>query len=468
MSLYVALEIIVRWCFWLLVDIPLNGLADLFILVERYIVNLVNLQQSSSRTRRSGRSVNRTRKSYIQDLQDLLQERKRQFLVAQARRAGKGPEEAERIGRLASSTSLLGSVSSFTSITDFVNGGRTSGSSTSGSGSNNNNNTSNSWWRNSWFSGGDRSLKRKVTISQLLKGLETPIATPEEARLYLSPVDWKEETSSSNNLKEDEDPHFRINDDEEEEEDDDDDDGGGGGGGGGKKRHHLRYYLENQISPSVVFGLWERRLGPRPELFLSDALDASTSRKRKTLVLDLDETLLHATTVSTRDYDYMMEVLVGKIACLYYVRKRPFVDYFLDTVRQWYDLVVYTASVPEYADPVLDWLDDGRNLFSRRLFRQDCIPMEFELGEGDSNESVIPIAASSSSAVSSVVQQRTGTRSSPRRKAVSASTSAGTNSRRVLTYVKDLTLIDQDLCNICLIDNSLVSFELQPGTSYDY
>ena len=39
---------------------------------------------------------------------------------------------------------------------------------------------------------------------------------------------------------------------------------------------------------------------------------------------------------------------------------------------KWYNLVVFTASVQEYADPVIDWLESERKFFSQRLYRQHC------------------------------------------------------------------------------------------------
>lgn len=66
-------------------------------------------------------------------------------------------------------------------------------------------------------------------------------------------------------------------------------------------------------------------LFPRRRLFLP--------KVQKTLVLDLDETLVHSTSKSSRNYDAMIEVLVGKSSCLYYVFKRPHVDLFLKKVK---------------------------------------------------------------------------------------------------------------------------------------
>ena len=39
---------------------------------------------------------------------------------------------------------------------------------------------------------------------------------------------------------------------------------------------------------------------------------------------------------------------------------------------KWYNLVVFTASVQEYADPVIDWLESERKFFSARYYRQHC------------------------------------------------------------------------------------------------
>jgi hypothetical protein len=55
-------------------------------------------------------------------------------------------------------------------------------------------------------------------------------------------------------------------------------------------------------------------------------------KKEKTIVLDLDETLVHSTTRSTRGYNLKVEVFIERQACLFYVYKRPFVDYFIRRV----------------------------------------------------------------------------------------------------------------------------------------
>lgn len=94
---------------------------------------------------------------------------------------------------------------------------------------------------------------------------------------------------------------------------------------------------------------------------------------------------------------HMVEVVIGGRSVIYHVYKRPWVDYFLRKVSvnrreksfdlslvadflsffpfsilqvaSWYHVVIFTASVQEYGDPVIDWLDQGRGLIAGRLFR---------------------------------------------------------------------------------------------------
>ena len=66
----------------------------------------------------------------------------------------------------------------------------------------------------------------------------------------------------------------------------------------------------------------------------------------------------------------MLQVVIDKHPVRFFVHKRPHVDYFLQTVAQWYDLVVFTASMEIYGTAVADKLDRGRGMFQRRYFRQ--------------------------------------------------------------------------------------------------
>lgn len=92
---------------------------------------------------------------------------------------------------------------------------------------------------------------------------------------------------------------------------------------------------------------------------------------RKCLVLDLDETLVHSSFKSIQHADYVVPVEIEYHWHNVYVIKRPGVDNFLKRMGEIYEVVVFTASLSKYADPVLDKLDVHR-VVSHRLFRESC------------------------------------------------------------------------------------------------
>ena len=116
--------------------------------------------------------------------------------------------------------------------------------------------------------------------------------------------------------------------------------------------------------------------------------------KRKTLVLDLDETLIHshhdgvqrqagAGAVSqvggavsklggVAPPDFVLKVTIDRHPVRFFVHKRPHVDFFLEVVSRWYELVVFTASMEIYGTAVADKLDMNRGILGRRYYRQHC------------------------------------------------------------------------------------------------
>ncbi|KAK4896591.1 Nuclear envelope morphology protein 1 [Elasticomyces elasticus] len=119
----------------------------------------------------------------------------------------------------------------------------------------------------------------------------------------------------------------------------------------------------------------------------SYTLSYSPTAPKKTLVIDLDETLIHSMARGGRmGTGHMVEVRLSQpyasstgtaslnpsVPILYYVHPRPYVHHFLRTMSLYFSLVVFTASVQEYADPVVDWLERERKYFDKRLYRQHC------------------------------------------------------------------------------------------------
>lgn len=76
-----------------------------------------------------------------------------------------------------------------------------------------------------------------------------------------------------------------------------------------------------------------------------------------TLVLDLDETLVHY--IETEENGQYLT--------------RPYVENFLTEMKKHFEIVVFTAAVQDYADWILDELDQN-NLIDFRLYRQHTVP----------------------------------------------------------------------------------------------
>jgi len=92
---------------------------------------------------------------------------------------------------------------------------------------------------------------------------------------------------------------------------------------------------------------------------------------KKTLVLDLDETLVHSSFKYVPNADFIVPVEIEGTVHQVYVVKRPYVDEFLKAIDDRFEIVIFTASLAKYADPVLDFLDKCQ-VVHYRLFREAC------------------------------------------------------------------------------------------------
>jgi len=95
---------------------------------------------------------------------------------------------------------------------------------------------------------------------------------------------------------------------------------------------------------------------------------------KKCLVLDLDETLVHS-SFKLVPCDFIVPVKIEDKTYKVYVAKRPHVDEFMRRVGELYEIVVFTASLAQYADPVIDLLDIHK-VVDWRLFRESCTPFK--------------------------------------------------------------------------------------------
>ncbi|KAI5690377.1 NLI_interacting_factor-like_phosphatase (plasmid) [Leishmania braziliensis MHOM/BR/75/M2904] len=130
-------------------------------------------------------------------------------------------------------------------------------------------------------------------------------------------------------------------------------------------------------------------------------------RNKKCLILDVDETLVHSSYQSTGRYDVHLPITLDHDTHVnVYVAFRPHLHRFLEAVAPLFEVVIFTASLSTYCDPLIDSIDKQRILGGLRLFREHC----------------------------SVV---------------------GT------TYVKDLSLLGRNLEQVAIIDNSPIAYLFQ-------
>lgn len=92
-----------------------------------------------------------------------------------------------------------------------------------------------------------------------------------------------------------------------------------------------------------------------------------------TLVLDLDETLVHCSIEPIANADIQFRVDFGGLMYQVYVRKRPYLHQFLEAVSKKFEVIVFTASQQIYAEKLLNLIDPRRKLIKYRLYRDSCL-----------------------------------------------------------------------------------------------
>jgi len=111
--------------------------------------------------------------------------------------------------------------------------------------------------------------------------------------------------------------------------------------------------------------------------------------KKLSLVVDLDQTIIHATVDPTvaewrsdeenPNYEAVKDVKSFQLAdegpgvrsCWYHIKLRPGLQEFLERTAQLYELHVYTMGTRAYADQIMKLVDPERKLFGDRVLSRD-------------------------------------------------------------------------------------------------
>jgi len=198
--------------------------------------------------------------------------------------------------------------------------------------------------------------KPSVDVASLMTRAERPLNSPTAGRRAVEPgadVDMGDPVARAANVD--------MGDADESDDDDDDDSAG----------DFDPYLFMKHLPPKAAAARdgWDAahpRLGPRP----------AGHAKPVTLVLDLDETLVHSQMEPRGDADFVFDVQLCGVTSTVYAKSRPRLDDFLRYAAARFEVVIFTASHHAYAETLLDKIDPDGSLIDHRLFRDACATVD--------------------------------------------------------------------------------------------
>lgn len=101
------------------------------------------------------------------------------------------------------------------------------------------------------------------------------------------------------------------------------------------------------------------KLNPPSEQDLrSKSVEFGELTRHKTLIFDLDETLIHSTLITSKDevVNKEFEITLAN-GVKYAIAIRPYIYQCLEHLSQYYEMAVFTAADQSYADQIIDRLD---------------------------------------------------------------------------------------------------------------
>ncbi len=118
-----------------------------------------------------------------------------------------------------------------------------------------------------------------------------------------------------------------------------------------REKFHRNSNQNGSIFASSAYFRMHKFNGGVPIPFLN-----TISNKPYTLVLDLDETLIHFKSNPNNESS-------GKIMI------RPYLYEFLRAIKEDYELIIFTAATQDYADPIINAIEKDEKFFEHRLYR---------------------------------------------------------------------------------------------------
>lgn len=96
--------------------------------------------------------------------------------------------------------------------------------------------------------------------------------------------------------------------------------------------------------------------------------------KKKTIIFDLDETLIHCNEDQASSYDVKVPVHFPTGEFIEAgINIRPHAKEILQELSEEFEVLIFTASHSCYANPVIDYLDPENKYVKMRLFRDNCV-----------------------------------------------------------------------------------------------
>ncbi len=133
--------------------------------------------------------------------------------------------------------------------------------------------------------------------------------------------------------------------------------------------NNINFYSENEINS--IFSIFILKINKNGSILyqnsnnnniqiISPIILNNIPKKPLTLILDLDQTIMSFISDNFNEFEGT-------------TRTRPFLYNFLNLMINYYEIIIFTASTRNYADPILDVIEKRKkNYFCYRLYREHC------------------------------------------------------------------------------------------------